>query len=361
MTDLTTMDRRLDELSYEIARLRDRVAAAERRSTLSRAVAAACGVAAFATLPFATQAQSSGSTVKAPFQVVDAAGKVVMKAEMRDGRPQVSIAESVVAGTGASGAGFMIVRTATGQDGASIGQHRGNKMGVRVIGADGVTSEASLTLDARNAGLLEIGRDQGGGAFIGVGASGTGYANIRNGDGKVGASIGKWYGAGMGLSLIGVDGQTVQGSLVLDSANRGRLSVGVPNAARGVLGLNADGNPTFTLFNAANQPGAALLTTGAKSEVFVQSKGQTARVIADDGDGSLVSLFRGSGGPAARLSAGPGGNGELTLGDAAGQTMVQAGVATGGFGIVRAGPRLGGVSGVSNAGLVLPNSIVGQK
>jgi hypothetical protein len=89
----------------------------------------------------------------------------------------------------------------------------------------------------------------------------------------------------------------------------------------------------------------SLRTPGSKSSIFLQGAGQ-------------IDLFNKGGTSAFSVTARTAGNGRWTLGDAAGNTVVEAGSTTDGIGIVRAGPRL--VTPTTNA-LTIPTSIVGKK
>jgi hypothetical protein len=74
-----------------------------------------------------------------------------------------------------------------------------------------------------------------------------------------------------------------------------------------------------------------------------------------------INIFNTQGYASVALKTGVSGAGRLTLGDVAGSTVVEAGSTVDGIGIVRVGPRLGGTSGMTKAGLVLPNALVGRK
>jgi hypothetical protein len=89
----------------------------------------------------------------------------------------------------------------------------------------------------------------------------------------------------------------------------------------------------------------SLRTPGSKSSILLQAAGQ-------------IDLFNKGGTSAFSVTARTAGNGRWTLGDAAGNTVVEAGSTTDGIGIVRAGPRL--VAPTTNA-LTIPTSIVGKK
>ena len=111
--------------------------------------------------------------------------------------------------------------------------------------------------------------------------------------------------------------------------------------------FQADGTGS-SLTAAAQGATLSLRTPGSKRSIFLQSAGQ-------------IHSFNQGGTAAFSVTARTSGNGRLTLGDAGGDTAVEAGGTLDGIGIVRVGPRLGGTTGVTQGGMVLPNAIVGQK
>ena len=91
---------------------------------------------------------------------------------------------------------------------------------------DATGKKVLMKVDASGSGYLTIGDPAGGGLTVGVGTSGVGYLNVRSAIGKDGVAIGQYRGAGMGVYVVGPDGQTVEGSLALSASNKGRLLVG---------------------------------------------------------------------------------------------------------------------------------------
>jgi hypothetical protein len=83
-------------------------------------------------------------------------------------------------------------------------------------------------------------------------------------------------------------------------------------------------------------------------------------ILINAGTGEL-NIYNTQGYASVALKTGQSGAGRVTLGDVAGNTVVEAGSTAAGIGIVRVGPRLGGTSGVTQSGLLLPNAIVGRK
>jgi hypothetical protein len=131
----------------------------------------------------------------------------------------------------------------------------------------------------------------------------------------------------------------VMGPMTADGSS-GRLMVLSPNGADGAF--------------IAYQPergGAYLAMTRNGGEKSVELNGGTGE----------LNLYNSQGYAAIALKTGESGAGRLSIGDHAGNTVVEAGSTKAGLGIVRVGPRLGGTTGVSQGGMVLPNAIVGQK
>jgi hypothetical protein len=156
-------------------------------------------------------------------------------------------------------------------------------------------------------------------------------------DGRPIARIVEWGDLAGGVYVFGKSGGNAVAILgpIKDEAG-GRVAV-----------FQADG--TGSALAAVSQGSTLSLNTpGSKASILMQSAGQ-------------IDLFNKGGTAAFSVTARTAGNGRLTLGDAAGNTVVEAGSTLQGIGIVRVGPRLGGTTGVSQGGMVLPNAIVGQK
>jgi len=196
-------------------------------------------------------------------------------------------------------------------------------------------------LEDRLGALERVTRGEGSGARAGGGPSATGSVTrvqapfevvARNG--RTIARIAEWGDLAGGVyvfSKTGADPVAILGPLK-DEAG-GRVAV-----------FQADG--TGSSLTAASQGATlSLRTPGSKSSVFLQAAGQ-------------MDLFNKAGDAAFSVTARTGGNGRLTLGDANGNTVVEAGSTTDGIGIVRVGPRL--VAPTTNA-LTIPTAIVGKK
>jgi hypothetical protein len=293
--------------------------------------------------PQATKAQGAGPqvlTVKAPFQVVDAAGKVILKVD---------------------NAGLSIANK-SGNPGVVIGPYKGARMGVFLLGPDGQTIAGRLALDQSDLGRLQVGRgdDGSGGVDVGVGSSsGAGFVMVRTPAGKDGVALGVYRGAPMGVSVIGPDGQSVEASLATGQKG-GSVKVmnpaGVPMAAL----LAGDTGGGLALTGPAGGKSAVSLSvesSGGKVRVFPQAGGsvQAELAAASDAGGGAVNVYNGQGEAVGWLEATSGGNGQFTIGRA-GKIYVKAAVLENGRGMIIAGPRVGGAP----PGLVIPYYLEGR-
>jgi hypothetical protein len=385
------LEQRLAELERDIERTRDDLRALRRshhpvRSWRAIAAITTCACLASITLPrlavVEAQGPASGS-MQAPWQIVDASGRPLVSVDQSGltlrgtlrvrseaGVETASLVDGVLTlgdvkkggittGVGASGVGFVLVRRSSGADGLALGQHSGNPLGMYVIGPDG-GSQASLQLNGQDAGQLVLGPLDKGGLTAGVGGSGAGFALVREQDGKDALRIGRYQNAPFAVTVVGADGQTPQASLGLDDRQKGRLRVGDPGGARGVLGTTSSGGVSFALFDG---PGSdyrvGLLAASDMSFVRLNKSKVAIHLNVDGNDGAALHLFNQLGNAAASLRSMPGGNGQMTLGNPSGDTTVEAGTTTDGVGIVRAGPRIGGPATNNLTGL--PFAIVGKK
>ena len=240
------------------------------------------------TQPISTEAQGAaaqGLTVKAPFQVVDASNKVILRVESLQGSPSVLIGDPKAGGAwlgaGASGAGFALVRKANGSNGTVIGQWSsssmggsGSPMGVRVFGADGEAIEAAL-LAGPKGGSLKV-----------MTAAGTPVAALLAGD------------TGGGVVLTGPSGGASAVSLSVSS-------------------------------------------TGGNVRVFPQAGGSVhAELTASDSGGGELNVYNRAGENVAWMQASDQNEGLFVLGHGS-KVYVKAAVLPSGVGMVAAGPQIG--------------------
>jgi hypothetical protein len=369
---LRNLEQRLATAEHDVEILREQLRAmdARRRPRSRMRRDGILGLLGASLLMFAvtrainTEAQSVDPqvlTVKAPFQVVDAGGRVILKAEVRTGQSQLTVGNLASGGTtlgvGASGAGFLSVRTATGTEGLALGQYRGEPMGVRVIGPDGESVEGSLALDAANKGQLTVGDLQTGGTSVGVGKSGAGFVIVRRGDGKNGIALGQLEGRPMS---VGVFGENAKELVTLGTGQKGGSVKVMTSTGAAVAALLAgDTGGGVALTGPAGGKSAVSLSvepTGGKVKVFPQGGGSAqAELTAGPSGGGTVNVYNGAGEAVVWLEATSKGEGRLQVGRA-GKVYVEAGVLPSGLGMVVAGPQVGGPP----PGLVVPNLIMGR-
>ena len=243
-----------------------------------------------------TKAPGAGQvlTVKAPFRVLDASGKKVIldvggpvnNATLTVGDPNSG---GVTLGIGSSGSGAVIVRGSNGVRGAALGNSKGAGMGVHVFASDGEAIVGSLTLDEKNRGHLQVGRENEGSVEAGLGPAGAGFVRVGTPTGKTGIGLGVYGSSPMGVYVLKPDGQNIDASLTTTQEG-------------GVFRLNASGKQAVQI---------------DKSFLVFYSEG-----------GSPLSLF----GTKDR------GKGYMELNNSGGLKMVEAGMLNEGKGYVLATP-----------------------
>jgi hypothetical protein len=202
-----------------------------------------------------------------------------------------------------------------------------------------------------------VGERSGGGINAGVGSSGNGYLVLKAAGGKPAIDMGRPDGTPMGVYVLAPDGVNVRASLGLDENQKGRLRVGDPKGPRGVLGATKSGAMSFGLFDTESSDFRVGMLA-APDETFVRVKGQKNSVhLNTSAEGAAVHIFNSSGNSAASLESTTNGYGKFSLGDADGNTMVQAGTTVDQLGVVRVGPMMGGPLAVPG----LPFAILGKK
>jgi hypothetical protein len=370
---LIELERRLALAEREVERTRAQVRALQEqqqpRSRLRRdRILGLLGVSllAFAvTRAIDTEAQGAPQVlkVKAPFEVMDASGKkAILSINQFANGIELQIGDTasggVMLGVGASGAGFVRVRTPAGKDGVTLAQYRGSPMGVYVLGPDGQAIEGSLALNPSNKGRLVLGDAKSGGVDAGVGVSGAGFMVVRRDDGKTGIDMGQLEGRPMAVGIFGAGGKELV-SLRTDQKG-GSVRVMNPTGV-GVAGLLADNTGGgLALTGPTGGKSAVSLSvepSGGKVRVFPQAGGhaQAELTAADEGGGGAVNVYNSSGEAVGWLTTTGAGDGRFEIGRS-GKIYVRAGVAFG-LGNVIAGPRIGGAP----PGLTIPDYIQGKK
>jgi len=263
----------------------------------------------------------------------------------------------VDAGLGASGTGFVMVRTAKGQPGISLGQRDKSPLAVTVHDASGSGSVAQLGADGSGAGRLLVrgeGRavatlgpskvsqlgltigtnDKAPGATLGLLGNGTGQAVLSaEGGGEV--VLGGFKAAPVGLRLLDGTGSERVTIAANDKGAFGLTVAGTGPTVVARIGEASVGGGVVATYHGSGNIGAILSGTGQVQ--VANSAGQTfATMVAEKNQGAFT-IRSASGTTVARLGEGTGG-GLLQLADHGGNAMVEAGIHTSGVGLVRTYP-----------------------
>lgn len=306
-------EQQLNRLRQQVAALEDRVKELEKISVLTAA----------------QEPDPQALKVKAPFEVVDARGKTLMKVEAVGGSGSLTVGDpaagSAIIGVGRSGAGYLLANTPAGEVGVAIGRYLGAGMGVHVVAADGVAVRGSLALDSSGDGRLTVGDEESAGATLGVGKSGGGFAIVRRGDGHNGIALGQLEGKPMSVTVFGEDDNELV-SLRTDSKG-GAVMVMNPEGV-GVGGLLAgDGGGRVALTGAAGGKSAVSLSveaTGGKVRVFPPGGGSAQAELTAESVGGAFTAYNSSGRPIAFFGS-KDSKGYLELNDSGGSRMIEAG------------------------------------
>ena len=313
--------------------------------------------------------KAGGTTrIKAPFEVIDASGTVVLR---------VAQAKSATAGVNIYHSGpnqAAITVNANGKELVGLGAMGQKAMvfvadnnGPRVVLSgegevvviDENDNEVGYLAATKDGGRVAVGTsaDSGGAAVLEVNEEG-GLISVSGSDGVEAAALSVDSESGFGSLRIGDDSADVA---VLKATKEGA----------GILGLfNAAGKPVVNVTGGLNNAGAVLLgnqeglsamelstdTEGAGMfRVFLKGS-LPAVVLGRNSSGGLLQISNSTGINAANFQIGAGNTGYLQLTDAAGTTMVEAGGAPG-YGIVRVGP----VYDCSARPLKIPQCLVGKQ
>ena len=286
----------------------------------------------------------------------------------------------VDAGAGASGTGFLIVRTAKGQPGIALGERDKTPLAVTVLDASGTGTVAQLGADGSGGGRLvvrgeggavatlgpsqlgQVGLTMGGenkapGATFGLLSDGSGQAVLSDESGEV--VVGAFKADPIGLRLFDQAG----GERVTVAARNGIGVVSVRNAqSTAVAGITtlAEGGGAVVVANSAGATLAQMgTTTDGRGEIKVLDAGGALLAVmakSPDSNGGALEVYNGNV-AVANIRPGAAGGGYIQLLDAGGRTAVEAGVSPAGVGVVRAGPNF--KCGSNYLGLKIPDCIVG--
>jgi hypothetical protein len=175
---------------------------------------------------------------------------------------------------------------------------------------------------------VRVGDPEAGGAFLGVGKSGTGYLGVDLANGNMGAALGQFAGGPMGVRVFGPDGVTVQGSLALDPSHLGRLQLGNVNSGSVEAGVGQTGSG-FVSVDAADGTIGAFIGQYRKAQMSVSVMGSGAMPIATmfaDKLGGNLRVMSPQGTPVGGLFSEEEGGGLVLTGPTGGQSVVDLGV-----------------------------------
>jgi hypothetical protein len=385
----------LDRLEAEIAAMRLETArlrqASRPRRLLSTTVLVVSMVAFGAWVERGQGGTASASVpqrVTAPFEVVDSAGKVLVRisgAPGGDGQIMV-MAQSGQTGAAISGDGNVGVYS--GGDNVAVLKADVNGRGAVVVG-EGGRRIAVMTSDGANQGLLtlsdaqnrpgaalsgdgNIGVFYGGKAVAGMKAEGEGQGALLVGDGQ-GKHIARLSvdPANRTSALLLLNGSGVKPLLkVSEKAARGdaRVTIGAGSGGYDVTVVSQSGSLVAAMGEAVKVGGGAVVAYNAAGTVgsilsgtgqihVADSSGKTLATMVAENGGGAFSVRNPSGVTIVRLGQGKHG-GLLQLADEGGSAMIEAGSFPG-RGIVRAYPLghpgmgLVGMPGTFISGLVV--------
>lgn len=259
----------------------------------------------------------------------------------REGRPlavavhDASGASTVAQlGADASGAGQLLVRGADGKSVATLGQAPGAELGL-TVGASDTAARASLTVDGQGRGQIRL-RSEGGDGFSGgVGDSGMGFAVVHGASGEDAIALGAYRGSTNGVRLLDTAGGE---RVTIAATDKGTYAVNVAGSGKSPVasfGEASIGGGAVTVYNPSGTIGAIMSGTG---QIHVAGPGgQTLATMVAEKDQGAFSVRSASGTTIARMGEGTGG-GLFQLADQAGNAKVEAGIHTSGVGLVRVYP-----------------------
>lgn len=186
----------------------------------------------------------------------------------------------------------------------------------------------SVTTGADGQIALRVGDPEKGGAFIGVGKSGTGYVGVDTADGKNGVALGRYLEGPMGVRVFAPDGVTVQASMALDPSSRGRLQLGNTNSGSVEAGVGQTGSG-FVSVDAPDGTIGAFMGQYRKASMAVSVMGTGDSPVATmfaDKLGGNVRVMNPQGIPVGGLFSEEEGGGLVLTGPTGGQSVVDLGV-----------------------------------
>jgi hypothetical protein len=290
----------------------------------------------------AKPAEGQPLTVRAPFAVKDAAGRIVFQVDVpADG----NLPRAIV----------------------------GNPAGAHVaMGPSPGGSAAFALYDDANSLVVAM-----------VGGPQRSYLRIR--DNEQSASLGNIEKIGTGLFLRKGNEQVADvsadtagaGTVRIYGAGGGKVTASLSSIPAGgtVKTFNSDQKAVAALFGGSDGghvaltgpmggPSAVQLSvtpSGGKVRVFAAEGGKARAELIAAGEHGAMTIFNSSGTSAAMMESSQSGSGHLVILNAAGENAVEAGVMSGNVGIVRTGPAGSGPAGSLGGALFPASSIQGKK
>jgi hypothetical protein len=242
--------------------------------------------------------------VNAPFEVVDAGGKVLLRVA---DRPAAGAAVSVTMEE--AGAGRLHVSDGklngtgvglSGRGGIGVYGNNGN-LAVSVL-ADG--GKGRVVIWGSSAGLKPI-------AELTSGNDGSGALRVSNAAGQLVAGAFGVRGPGGGVRVYSDSGSAV-GGLIIGEDGTGGLTVSDGKATGTAARLFGKGG--IAIYSSNNDIAASMLADGGVNRVRVYGKGNKEAVeLAATASGGEVSALNAEGGKAASMSSGEDGKGSVTI------------------------------------------------
>jgi hypothetical protein len=328
----------------------------------------------------------TATRIRAPFEVVDAAGNVIL--QVTQGEPKGA---SVAIWTRGSGKGAALTFEKNGQEIAGLGV--GDKGDGELTISD---AAGTIRADILGSGFLSI-RDKSGSPVAGILETEKGYGRFVVGHGQAtlatleedenGGSLLIHDASGDVVAEVGVDDDGAGGVSILDKdtelaalrpssdgdggevivANgegKHLVTLGPSKSGAGVVSVSsAEGTPMANLTGGLNGAGALLvgnsqgkvvaqMSSGAGGMGLVQISrpgGGAQAVLGADASGGLMQVSNAAGTPVGSFMAASDGAGFWQLTNSGGNTIVEAGL-NGSVGVVKAGPRYI----CENSGMTMP-------
>lgn len=311
---MDNLQQRLDRLEAEVAATRleiHRLRQAPRPRRLLSTTAVVLSMVAFGAWvergQGGTATNSVSQRVRAPFEVVDASGKVLVRISGGAGGEGQMMVMTQDGQTGVAISGDGNVGVYSGGDNVAVLKAEANGRGAVVVG-EGGQRIAVMTVDGANQGLLTLSDAQG---RPGAALSGDGNIGVFYG-GKAVAGM-KAEGQGQGALLVG-DGQ---------GKHIARLSVDPVSRTSGLLLLSGSGDKPLLKVSEKAVHGDARVTIGAGSGGYdVAIAGQSGKLAAAMGEavkvgGGAVVAYNAAGTIGSILS----GTGQIHVADDSGKTL----------------------------------------